>query len=1196
MRKYLLIVLVTLFTCGAAMSQSALNSGDGMVQTNLGAAYGSVNKPDTVVPYGKIVKWVRNRNTGRIDWNADRFKAYYIGDNNGPGGANQNRRAPFRLRFPNSYDSTRAQKYPIMIFFHGGGEAQYLWENEDQLFWGAEIFQSQINSGILPNAFLLFIQTSTFYKDWKPDLLVTARMVLDSIIANKNGDPDRIIAMGLSDGGAGCADFTQAFPKYVAASLPSCPVHTSAAPADLLDYIHVPVWVGNGGTDLNPKPQDIHDQYYTNFHELGGNIYQSYYPNLGHVMWENMWSQRDNDNGWIIADYWNNAHKAQPLVFFDRRAYCEGAAISSKMGITAGFFAYQWQKNTTGSFVDIPAPAGTANEYTATEVGQYRVRFQRVNGGPWSDWTPNPVLIYYKPCSIDTVFKEDFEFDKDYLGQGSAAPYKKASWDCQNGIYLTGVYGGHSTDATGILGRRFALNHTYSAGGCNYTTTDNIWGMFQNQVSVTPGLRYVFSFSLANITNSQSNPPQITPRMNGSDLIAGSVAPPTNVNNFTSWRRFNFIWTNPNNQSFADMAIKNKVASTNGNEFLIDEISLTRLYAPGGVYANALWVKASSIAGPDGFGMSSWPNVAGNTDLQQTNFSSVPNLKNNATDNINFNPVAQFAAARNIGVQSSGNFAGTTTHSRAHIFMVSEFASATQVTDVITERESSTNRMLVNLNAPSGGEQFGRISWRTGSSTLNLQAVNVVEANKPALWSFSKDNVNTASGNKMDIRKNGIVVASNATTGTYDLNNGPFTLGNFSGTVAEMIYFIDENITPLRQNTIESYLAIKYGLTLGSPAAPQNYLASDSATNFWPGLANINYTQFQNDVFGIGTDIVGGLRMFRSNSATTAAGDGLGQTQKGNMVLSTNTALADKRFLMIGNDAATLSEQVITAGTAPALIENGARTGREWKVKNTGGVGAVNISFDTTGFTYTGGNVLSNFKLMIDGDGNGNFANGTVTFFNATSATGNRINFNGVTLADGVVFTVVVKTPAGSLPATWLGFTAEESNGNALLNWKTSEEINVASYAVEHSTTGSNFKEIGRVSARNTTAVNNYSYTDPSLAAGVHYYRIRRVDLDGKFNYSIVKTIKVSAVNAIQIRPNPVTGGNLVLAISVQRNEKATIQIVGVDGKVMSRRNTELVQGANNITLDVSNVPTGVYLVQVQLNEEVASKKFIKVR
>ncbi len=409
--------------------------------------------------------------------------------------------------------------------------------------------------------------------------------------------------------------------------------------------------------------------------------------------------------------------------------------------------------------------------------------------------------------------------------------------------------------------------------------------------------------------------------------------------------------------------------------------------------------------------------------------------------------------------------------------------------------------------------------------------------------------------------------------------------------VAEVIYYLDANINAARQNRIESYLATKYGMTLGTAAAPVSYMASDSSTVFWPAS-----TTYQNDVFGIGVDSLSGLNQLESNSINSGSGDGTGQPNKGNLILTAIAPLGDKDFLMIGNDANVLTEHLIVPGEAPAAVQGITRVGREWFVKNTGNVGSVTLTFDTTGLTLAGGSTLANYILMIDSDGDGNFMTGTVSFFYATSSAGKQINFSGVTLNDGVDFTILTQKPASSLPETWLGFTAQNINGNGVLNWETSQEMNVDYYAVEHSTNGLDFTVIGVNPANNSLGLNYYTFTQQSLSAGMHYYRIRAVDRDGVFKYSDVRSIKVSALNAIQIRPNPVSGSTLTLGISLQQNAPAMIQVVSIDGKVMLRMNTQLTQGVNTVNLNVDAIPTGIYLVQVQMNDDAVTKKFIRTR
>ncbi len=102
----------------------------------------------------------------------------------------------------------------------------------------------------------------------------------------------------------------------------------------------------------------------------------------------------------------NGTHKANPLIFFNRFEFCPDSAISARLGITSGFYAYEWQKDgnliarrtgTTNTIIDGSSIASfVGNEITVKAFGTYSVRFQRVNGGPWSVWSPKPAIIKSK--------------------------------------------------------------------------------------------------------------------------------------------------------------------------------------------------------------------------------------------------------------------------------------------------------------------------------------------------------------------------------------------------------------------------------------------------------------------------------------------------------------------------------------------------------------------------------------------------------------------------------------------------------------------------------------------------------------------------------------------------------------------------------------------------------------------------------
>lgn len=70
----------------------------------------------------------------------------------------------------------------------------------------------------------------------------------------------------------------------------------------------------------------------------------------------------------------------------------------------------------------------------------------------------------------------------------------------------------------------------------------------------------------------------------------------------------------------------------------------------------------------------------------------------------------------------------------------------------------------------------------------------------------------------------------------------------FDGKIAEVINY-SSRVSDSDRQKIESYLAIKYGITLNS--GTQDYNASDGSTTFWDASSVGGYIY---NVFGIGRD------------------------------------------------------------------------------------------------------------------------------------------------------------------------------------------------------------------------------------------------------------------------------------------------------------------------------------------------------
>ena len=104
------------------------------------------------------------------------------------------------------------------------------------------------------------------------------------------------------------------------------------------------------------------------------------------------------------------------------------------------------------------------------------------------------------------------------------------------------------------------------------------------------------------------------------------------------------------------------------------------------------------------------------------------------------------------------------------------------------------------------------------------------------------------------------------------------------------------------------------------------------------------------------------------------------------------------------------------------------------------------------------------------------------------------------------------------------------NNNKVDLKWSTHSDKDVSHFSIEKSTDGKNYNQAGIVFAfGNTSETMNYPFTDKNInanQAGVIYYRLSSVDINGKSELLQVKTISIGTKNeqivSIINSPNPV--------------------------------------------------------------------------
>jgi hypothetical protein len=183
--------------------------------------------------------------------------------------------------------------------------------------------------------------------------------------------------------------------------------------------------------------------------------------------------------------------------------------------------------------------------------------------------------------------------------------------------------------------------------------------------------------------------------------------------------------------------------------------------------------------------------------------------------------------------------------------------------------------------------------------------------------------------------------------------------------------------------------------------------------------------------------------------------------------------------------------------------------------------------------------------------------------------------------------------PMFVLPVSWKRFAATlKGQDNVALTWTIIEDGDTRHYIIEHSPDGNQWEQLAEVEARgNTGETGNYAYEHNTAVKGKHYYRIARIDMDGRTFYSETKVIYNYGNALLAIWPNPAQEVLQVETNPILRSEGSKIFIMDQTGSVVAKH--ILQKGINR--LDISMLRPGHYLITIESpNSEKLTHKFLK--
>jgi hypothetical protein len=169
-------------------------------------------------------------------------------------------------------------------------------------------------------------------------------------------------------------------------------------------------------------------------------------------------------------------------------------------------------------------------------------------------------------------------------------------------------------------------------------------------------------------------------------------------------------------------------------------------------------------------------------------------------------------------------------------------------------------------------------------------------------------------------------------------------------------------------------------------------------------------------------------------------------------------------------------------------------------------------------------------------------------------------------------------------------FAIPMPNRTVKLDWEFESDVDLEYSEIEYSADGRGFNMLGQVPAYNESdrMSSEYIFTHTTPQPGVNYYRIRLVDINGNVEYSPIRAVNFDDLDAdFSVFPNPTTGPvTLVSRNLAKHNAGVHYQVTDNAGRVVMFNNVT----DDNVTIDLSRMPSGAYYLKIMTDQEQLEK------
>jgi hypothetical protein len=491
---------------------------------------------------------------------------------------------------------------------------------------------------------------------------------------------------------------------------------------------------------------------------------------------------------------------------------------------------------------------------------------------------------------------------------------------------------------------------------------------------------------------------------------------------------------------------------------------------------------------------------------------------------------------------------------------------------------TSTVMMTGTSQTINNSYEFNNLQIGTSSSTsVTFAASQKVDGNLSGSGTLSSGNY------ALTLLGNMSVSSFNAGTGSVALNGSSVSgTQNLSGYTFYNLSVNNLNTYLTGNVTIRNNLDFQSGdISLQS----SNITISQGATLTWNGSSTLNYAS--------GYFVTGGTGQLSMTAGSSGTVFPVGPTSSNYDPITVTTFTGSAVFNVLASTGITNKNNTTVTSNAVNLT---------WLVVPSSNISNVVVTPQWTDTSATGVNQeLPNFNrnytyVAVRNSLTSNWS-ATSTYAGSTGSNPFSRGSGSLNMTAGTSYYLGVIDITSPLPVTLTEFDANYEDGKVILSWNTASESNNSYFEIQRSEDGVQWSFAGRVEGHgNAQGMNDYEATDnlDNVSASIVYYRLKQVDFNNEYTYSIIKSVKIPASQQLPVSnyPNPVK--DICNLNWVNPSTGITVlKVMNINGNlVYSEKITG--EGAIQKQVNFSNYPVGTYFIQIVTTSAVASRTITK--